>query len=483
MGSNFTRTSGLFQPNNTACYINEDATFILGVNLANVLDEISFFELVKTPIFKEKLQQSYRDNFLFSKLVEDPIRAGVNPKGKAIFVLDVGKNDKEIYTASYLPIVSSENFKSFISRNWKAAIDAKAAFTYIKINEGSSLAWNEEIAVFITSNHTFDKDRMLAKVFNEQKKKYFDEQSQFLEEFNQFTSDFYFWVDMASYGRNQLHASGKSGEINKRFLEGNFLSGNIDFGTGIVDADINTTINPIIDKFVKSLFHQNSKTTIFKYLPDNRQKSFQAGLSLNFNGILSLLLTTKDLKLQARDSMAAYGLILDDFDQALTGNASFVAYPNDTTYKHSIAFGLELKDRAHFFKIIDVMQDLGKIIPEEGGTYKMVGGAYIPFFPIYFSYPDFKQRMIIKGDMVFFSADKFMIEYLRSSDGQEKLPSKEMEGANFSFNGFEKPEKLKKYLDDFSVKNYEVTYKENKIKIHLDLDNTQKSALKQVLKL
>ena len=483
IGDNFNRISGIFQPNNTACYVHEDATFILGINLANVLEELSFFELVKTRVFKEKLQPSYRDNFLFSKLIEDPILAGVNTSSKAIFVLDVGNNDKEIYTASYIPLLSIDKFKSFIATNWKGKIIEKDSYTYIKINDGSSLAWNENIAVFLTSNHTFDKLGMLNRVFNERKKKYFDEQEQFLKEFNQFSSDFYFWADLASYGRNQLHATGKPGEINSRLLDDNYLSGNVDFGQGFIDANIHTKLNPTIEKFVQSLFNKKTTSGIFKYLPDNRQKSFQAGLSLNFNGILNLMLTSKDLKLQARDSLAAYGLIIDDFDQAFTGNTSFVAYPNDTTYKNSIALGLEIKDKTHFFKIIEVMQDLGKIIPEEGGTYKMVGGAYVPFFPIYFTYPDFKQRMIVKGNMVFFSADKFLIEYLRSSGGEEKLPSQEMEGAYFSLSGYEKPEEVKKYLLEYSVKNYEITYKENNFKIHLDLDNTQKSALKQVFKL
>ena len=481
----FNRHSGEFDPTSAGSYVPLDATAIAAFDLSQIFEDIEFNELSRSQAYLQKLQTYYQQSPIFTRIFQNPESAGINTADKAIFYLDVGNAKVETYTASVLSIKDKNLFSKMVSENWKGKISGEKWYKRINFKPTSLLAFNDHIAVFISTNQGFDPEKILEQVFKESEEKYFDKHEDFLAKYKAFKTDAAFWVDFDSYSRNQLHATGEEGEFKDYQLKGNYVYGEANFLSGKMEIEIHPSFNTLLENITKSIFATKNQNSPFAaFLPADRAPSFTGQFSLNFNGILNLLLKSPELKVQARDSMAAYGLMLEDFDNAFTGNSFMAAYPNDTTTKSSVVIGFELKDKNEFFKIIDIMQDLGKIYPERGGVYQMVNGGTIPFLPIYGNYPDMKQRMIIKGNAVYFSLDKDIVSAIELATGNDQNLNlyNALDGAqHFAVKGTEKFDRLKAYSEKFNVKEYQLSYKEGVLHLDLYLINQEKSSLKQVL--
>lgn len=483
----FFRNQNTYDARNPACYILPGATFILSINIDSVFNDLDFESLRKTQLFKQKLQPSYQNNPIFSKVAENPKLAGIDTKAKAIFYIDVGENKESVYSVSIFPLASYSQFTDQVSNQWKGSRDKSSTYESIQINGASSVAWNQDVVVFITSFTSFNKKKWFGKVFREKREKYFDVREELLPEFNSFHTDAAFWFDFDAYARNQVHATGKEGEIPKAVLAGNYLHGVLNFENGLIEAEAYPRFNQIVTGFLNKLFLSKlPDSDSNKFLSDMPGDVFEGMVSLDMAGVFQILLSSPELKVQARDSLASYGLMVEDFSQAFTGRSVLKSFPNDTTTKSSVVIGFELKDKSSFFKIIDIMTDLGKILPEEGGTYQMVHGGTIPFLPIHGTYADGKQRMLIKGNMVYFSLDKSIIEGLRLSAGdglQNKDNKLESRNNIIYFHGTEMTEDIQKFTDQFGIEEYEIAASLDTIRLKFVLLDLNKQALKQIIKI
>lgn len=479
------RSPGIFKKE-SAFLAPPSATLILSFNLKNILSEIGFDKLKTSQPYITKLSESYATNPVFTNVFRDPEKCGINTDKKALFYIDVGDNDEETYSATVLCLKDVVKLVANIKTSGLHKVMKEKHYEYAKLGNNNAMAWNPDFVMFVTTNPELDINSIFEQVFIIDAEKYFDKSPDYIESFDKSSADGSFWLDMTSYARNQLHATGKPGELPEMLLKGNVVHGDLDFETGYFQADIRFKLNNILSEGLKGFFKNDKDRTITQYIPLNNP-SFVANLSLNIDGLFSFLLRDPENKIEARNSLVEYGLLVDDFGKALTGDVLLAGFPNDTTSKSSVLFGLKIKNRDYFFKLLKVMEDVGQIEVEENNLYKMNKGV-VPFFPLLATYEDNLQRLIIKDDFVFMSLDRRIIDAIKVSTSvdnevpQYLLPMNEQYNY-FSFYGNESFGETNSYSDKFSIRDYSINYNGSSLEIKCNLKNSYVSSLKQMLQL
>lgn len=467
--------------------IPPDVTFICSFNIPTILEEIEFEKLRKSEAYIDKLRLTYNENPPFTRVFSNPEGAGINTSEKAVFYLDVGTNAEEVYTAVILSLKDANVFSRLASDHAKHnKIQSKDNYSHLKINPIASVAWNEDNVMFITTDESFDQVAVFDQVFNPKKEKYFDGSKGFYEFVESSTSDLAFWLDLTSYAKNQIHTTGKPGEISNALLRGNTLYGDVTFKNGEIDSNIFYKLNSLLSTALGGFFKEDYDRSIVDYIP-NRIPSFMANFSFDIDGILKFLLRDVDRKVEARNSLIPYGLLLEDFGKALSGDVLFASFPNKGINKSSTLFGLKINDPSHFYNILQVMQDMGQIELVETGLYIMNTG-FVAFLPILSTYSDELQRMVLIDDYAFVSLDETIIDALRErrfnpTNAESFLLPLNNKANYISAFGNNEFSQLADYTNQFSIKDYSMNYNGKKLTVHLNLKNKNKSSLKQLLSL
>jgi len=470
----------------SAFLVPPDATFILSFNLKNILPEIGFDQLKTSQPYLAKLSASYATNPVFTNVFRDPEKCGINTNKKALFYIDVGDSDEETYSASVLCLSDVAKLVVNIKASGPNKVIKEKHYEYTLLGNNNAMAWNTDFVMFVTTNPELDVQSLFEEVFTIEAEKFFDKFPDYINFFDKSVADGCFWVDMTSYARNQIHATGKPGEFNQQLLKGNVIFGDVNFETGYFETDIQFKLNSLLAEGLKGFFKNDKDRTITQYIPlDN--PSFVANLSLNIDGLFSFLLKDTDRKVEARNSLAEYGLLVEDFGKALTGDVLLAGFPNDTTSKSSVLFGLKIKDSEYFFKLLKVMEDVGQIEMIENNLYKMNQGV-VPFYPLLATYEDKLQRLMIKDGYAFVSLDRKIVDALKthSIKGNEVppylLPLNDQYNY-LSFYGNELFSETNQYSGKYSVRDYSVNYNGTILKLKCNLMNNQVSSLKQLLQL
>ncbi len=468
----------------SAFLVPPDATFILSLNLKNILPEIGFEQLKTSQPYLAKLSVSYATNPVFTNVFRNPNACGINTDKKALFYIDVGEKDEETYSASVLCLSDVSKLLTTIKSSGPYKITKEKHYEYALLGNNNAVAWSPDFVIFVTTSLTFDVKRIFEQTLNIDAEKYFDISPDYVDFFDKSSSDASFWADMTSYARNQIHATGKPGEFNEQLLKGNIIFGDVNFETGYFESNIQFKLNNILSQGLKGFFKDDKDRSVTNYIPlDN--PSFIANLSINIDGLFAFLLKDTDRKVEARNSMAKYGLLPEDFGKALTGDILLAGFPNDTTSKSSVLFGLKIKDNDYFFKLLKVMEDVGQIEMIENSLYKMDQGV-VPFYPLLATYEDKLQRLLLKDGYAFVSLDKRVIEALKSTPPKTNetlpylLPLNDQ--TNYlSFYGNDFFGETTTYTDKFSIRDYSINYNGAILKLKCNLKNNQVSSLKQIL--
>ena len=241
-------------------------------------------------------------------------------------------------------------------------------------------------------------------------------------------------------------------------------------------------LNQHIQSYVENLFKNKSEYDILDKMPKGNP-SFLGQLSIDIDGMFGMLLSTPELKLQARNDLTEYGLMIEDFGKAFTGDVILGSFKNENAQHNSILFGLEINELAHFDQILEVMYQLDKIEQEKVNLYRM-NTSFIPFLPFHVTYQDSFQRMLIKEGHMFVSLDKNLINSIQN---QEFISLSHLVNTDknnvISAYGSKDFDQLKNYTEQFAIQDYQVAYDSKSLKLSLNLADKNTSSIKQLLDL
>ena len=482
-GDSTTERAENFKIDQSYLSIPPEATFIAVFNTPEIMDDVGFEELRKTNSYLQNLQASYKQNPPFARVFNDPEGVGIDVQKKSVFYLSVGTEADEVYTNTIFALADLSAFEIAISKSGKGKFKQNENFKHLVIDSNSSVAWNDKFASFVSTISSYDKIKIFNRCFIDSNTKYFDYNNKFYDHIFNNKSDFSFWGDFTSYSKNQLHASGKPGEINSFLLRGNVIYGDANFNEGEIDANIRFDFNKLISLAQDKLFKDGYDTKILELTPD-KFPSFLLNTSLNIDGLFSIILNDIDLKLEARNSLANFGLTLDDLSKAIEGDMLFTAYPSEEPGKSSTIFGVKIKDHVHFKVLLDVWQGLNSITLEDTDLYRINKGS-VPFFPIRATYPDKLQRLLIKGDYAYVSLDKKVIDYIYSDTKSIEFDQRLLLDKNekeILLSGYidSRIEEVNKITKDFNIKEVKFNYENENLELNFKFQNSKTNALKQI---
>lgn len=453
--------------------IPPEATFIAVFNTFKILQGVGFNELRSTNEYINKLKSYYNQNPPFARVFSDPKGVGIDVQKKSVFYLAVGTEADEVYTNTIFSLADLKAFEESISKSGRGNFKTTENFKHLEIDPTSSVAWNDKFASFISTNPNYDKIEIFNRCFTDSNTKYFDTNNKFFDHISNNESDFSFWGDFISYSKNQLHASGKPVEISSLLLRGNVIYGDANFNEGEIDANIRFDFNKLISVAQDKLFKDGYDTKILELTPD-KFPSFFLNTSLNIEGIFSIILNDIDLKLEARNSLANFGLTLDDLTKAIEGGMLITAYPSLETGKSSTIFGVKIKEYEHFQVLLDVWQVLNIITLEDTNLYRINKGT-VPFFPIRATYPDLLQRLLINGDYAYVSLDKEVIDHIYSDTksiefSQSLLLDKNEKEILFSGYVDSRIEEVNKITKDYNIEEVRFNYENENLELNFQFE-------------
>lgn len=475
-----------FQIDQSYLSVPPEATFIGVFNTLKVLQGIEFNELRSTTEYIQKLQGYYNQNPPFTRVFSDPKGVGIDINKKSVFYISVGTAADEVYTNTIFSLSNMELFENAISKSGKGGYKKSKNFKYLHVDQVSSVAWNDKFVSFISTDPSYDKMEIFDRCFTNTKTKYFDKNRKFSEYIFSSNADFAYWIDCSSYSKNQLHATGKPGEISSLLLGGNIIYGDANFKEGEIDANVKFEFNTILNAAQNKLFKDGFDSKILEIVP-NEIPSFLLNTSLNLEGIFSLILSDIDMKLEARNSLASYGLTLDDLTEALEGDVIFLAYPSSIPGKSSTIFGVKIKKKEHFDVLLQVWLDLDHVELERNNIYKIKKGVP-PLFPIAATYPDLLQRLFVTDDYVYVSLDESVIDHLtsrvNSSELVAKLKLKEND-EDILFSGFvdSRMTDFNDVTKAYNLEEVKFNYENQNFEINLRFKNRNINPLKQIFSL
>lgn len=463
-------------------FVPPDVTFVCSFNTDKLLRDMAFDSLRMSDVYKAKIKTFYLSNPPFAKVFSDPIGSGIDLLKPSIFYLDVGTHLDEIYTASLFNIIDKASFESMLNHIGLGITRVNKHYSISTIDQKSSVAWSDNIVLFMSSTDEFDKISTLNNIFNPSARKYFDNNPKYLEHIDEYNEDAKFWLDIGSYGRNQILTTSENA-LPSALFKGNYCYGGIEFDHGLINISVNAELNKLTNKMASDIMLNELNDEILSQLP-SLQPTFIVSANLNLNGILNLMLSDPEIRLQARNELIEYGLVLDDFTSGFTGEVSIVSYPkNPDTDKTPVLFAAKIKDRDYFNTLIRVWEDIGKIQHEGGNIYKIDQGA-LAILPYDMTYPDFLQRMLIKDDYVFISLSEAVINDLKTVTS---INNYQQVNNDFSINNnslaFYSTSEFDEVYDmkNLGIRKCEVHQIENRTQITIHLNNQNEQALKQLL--
>lgn len=485
-GDSTTERAEDFKINQAFLSIPPEATFIAVFNTFKILQGVGFNELRGSQEYIDQLRAYYNQNPPFARVFSDPKGVGIDVQKKSVFYLAVGTDADEVYTNTIFSLADLKAFEESILKSNKGKYKDNGNFKYLKIDPTSSVGWNDKFVSFISTDPSYDKMKIFDRCFTDSKTKYFDNHNKFNDYILGSKADFAFWGDFTSYSKNQLHATGDPGKISSLLLKGNVIYGDATFEKGKIDANVKFEFNSFLDAAQDKIFKNGYDTKVLALMPE-KVPSMLLNTSLNIEGILSVILKDIDLKVEARNSLASYGLTLDDLTKALDGDMLIAGYPSIDKGKSSTVFAVKIKDHVHFDVLLQIWQDLGEIEMEDANLYRINKGVP-PFFPIAATYSDKLQRLYVKGDYAYVSLDNIMIEHIAS--GQESMEfTKDLlidkNEADILFSGYidNRIDEVNKITKEYSIREVKFNYENKSLALNFQFENSEINPLRQIFNL
>jgi len=461
-----------------------DAAVVIAADIGQIMTEVDYPTLRTSPLFQEQLGRSYQDNPPFTYVFSDPMGTGVDVAGKASFYICLGEEEGDIYSNTIIPLADVSKFDAAMERIGLKDIQTHHTVKYATISPNTYVAWDDKSACFYSTKDGYDTDQLLTSVFSVDKPKYFDTDERYLEHMTGTDDEVLYWIDLDKYKKNPIIHTKELNALDLKILGGNIVYGAAKFGTGTVDFDVSFYFNKLVGPAVRDILQGGVTTAMSNYLPAE-QPSFLSSLSLNIDGILKHLLSDADIRLEARNSLIDYGLTLDDFSKAFSGQLLFAAFPADVADKGSAIFAAEISDHLRFESIMKVLTDLSKIEKINDNLYRSSLGV-IPFFPLYATYDDQKQRILIKDNYMFVSLDKRLIDEAENTATTPDYMSQylsERPPSSLQLSAFAtaRYDQVKQASEKYSIKDFNIAYGNQQLTLHFNLRDANRPALQQIV--
>jgi len=114
---------------NSYMRVPADAAVIIAADIGQLMTAVDYPTLRTSPLFQEKLAESYQDNPPFTYIFSDPKGTGIDVNSRVTFYISLGEDESEIYSNTIIPLADVNLFAAAMEKIGLKDIQKTPSFT------------------------------------------------------------------------------------------------------------------------------------------------------------------------------------------------------------------------------------------------------------------------------------------------------------------------------------------------------------------
>ena len=394
--------------------IPEDIAFVAALDIPKFLKKSQLEDIQQTDVMSNYLSEASAENPIFTDIIKEPLKSGIDFRRNTYYALDYDEtNNKEHFAGLILSLKDAGKFNSLTKKHFAKNIKSGNGFDYITLDRVTIVGWNDDFVIFGSSDMFINLDEKMEYFFATEKENSIINNENFLEAINS-GKDLSFWLHTTPYLNDKaLLKSYGAGNIPTEVLEGNHITGFINFGKGEMEGDVSFDFKPEMDQVFKNYFNDNTESDFSKYIPKNNC-GFAFSASLNLPGIYNYRLGDRELQNSVDRILATKGITTNELFRTFGGDMFAASYRERPGEKASLLCGTKYYNRRLLDEFLDLGVQAEYLIKESNDVYTWTGTSRdSSSFKI--NFPDGFPRLAVADDVVFFITD--VKNYNRILDG------------------------------------------------------------------
>ncbi len=401
--------------------IPNSVSMVSSVDLPALMKKADFDHVKTLEFYQEVIKRANEYNPVLGDVASDPAKSGIDLSKSFYIANEVNPdNPEEIFVGVVFSLKDAQAFSNLLKTQENVKI-TKADNFYLLVTRNQSVAWNDNLAVFGSTNSYNDITPMVSKYFNPDATPSIAN-SKDLQKCLSGNHDIMSWVSSNALAENEnVRMMAPMANIDPDALKDNFIHSYLDFKNGEIVGHSSTFLNKGLTKDLKLIFKDEVKTDFSNYVsPEGLSTLITAAIDLK--GIKQIIAERPMGMNYINFGLKEFGITADDISNTFGGDMLFTS--NASSGEHLGLFATDINDRENLQKFIDLAIEHGLIEKTGDDHYKLTNNRYSSFSPTSYTYRG--AQFIVKDDFIFFSNSDEHLNAIKNGGFDKEVDKKLM---------------------------------------------------------
>ena len=474
--------NGSILKNDVLTSIPKDVSMVTAVDLPSLLKKADFDNVKTMEFYQEVIKQANEYNSVLGDVVADPAKSGIDLSKSFYIANEVSPdNPEEIFVGVVFSLKDAKAFSDVLNSQTEQNITKGDNFNLL-VDRNQSVAWNDKIAVFGSTNSYNDVTPIISKYFNT------DESSSIagdkdLQKCLSNNHDINSWMSSNAMADNEnIKMFLPVINIDPEALKDNFIHSYLDFNNGEIVGHTTTFINKGLTKDLKLLFKDEVDTDFSNYVSAKGLNTVITA-AIDLKGIKQVIAERPQGMAFLNFALKEFGFSIDDIANTFGGD--ILISSNNNGGNPTGLFATDIKDRANLQKFIDLGIEYEMLEKIGDDHYAIKNYNFNTYSPT--TYSNKEAQIIIKDDIIFASFDADVINSIKDGSIENKVDKKLMKKVSGNILGvfmdFEALTEMVKDDVDIKVSALEVAANRKNSDVKLSFKDTNSNSLKQLFEM
>ncbi len=462
--------------------IPNDVTMVTAVDLPTLMEKADFDQVKTMEFYQEVIKKANEYNPVLGEVVVDPAKSGIDLSKSFYIANEVNPdNPEEMFVGVVFSLKDAKAFDNLINAQKEQNITKGDKFDLLA-NGNQSVAWNDKIAIFGSTNSYNDVTPIISKYFNGDANASIANDKDLQKCFSD-KHDINSWVSSNAIAENeQVMMVLPMANIAPEALKDNFFHSYLDFNNGEMAGHSSVFLNKELTKDLDLLFKDEVETDFSNYVSSEGLNTLMTA-AIDFKGMKQVIAERPQGMAFLNFALKEYGVTLDDIANTFGGDILIAS--NNNSGKPSGLFATDIIDIAGLLKFIDLALEYEMLEKISEDHYALKNSSFNMYSPT--SFNENSAQFIIKDDILFASFDMDLINAIKDGSVENKVDKKLMNKVSENIFGlFMDYEVLAEMVkDDFPIEitTLEVAAKRKNSDFLLTFKDSNSNSLKQLFEM
>ena len=473
---------GNVMKNDVLTNIPKDVSMVTAVDLPSLMKKVDFDNVKTMEFYQEVIRNATEYNAVLGEIAMDPAKSGIDLSKSFYIANEVNPdNPEELFVAVVFSLKNDINFSKILESQTDQSITKGANYDLL-VNRNQSVAWNDKIAVFGSTNSYNDITPIVSKFFSDDASASIATDKD-LQKCLSGSHDISSWISSNAIAENeQVQMVLPIAGIPPDALKDNFIHSYLDFNDGEVVGHSSTFLNKGLTKDLKLLFKDEVNTDFTNYISSDGLNTMVTA-ALDFKGMKQVIAERPQGMAYLNFLLKEFGVSFDDIANTFGGDMLFTS--NNDSKNTSGLFATDIKDQEGFQKFVDLAIEYEMIEKIGDNHYSVKTNSYNMYSPT--GSGNMGAQITIKDDIMFMSNDVELISSIKDGtfDGNaDKKMMKKVSGNVFGM--YMDYQTIAKLMDDDALENIttmEFFAKRKNSDFALNFKDSNTNSLKQLFEM